>query len=122
VVSDQWKTYFFGNATNAQADVNADPDGDGFNNLQEYQAGTNPLDAQSRLQFSHSEWRNSGAAGIALQWLSAPGKVYIIETSPTLLNPVWSGVSTNLGDGNVQEFLHTNLNSNSRFYRVRLQP
>jgi sugar lactone lactonase YvrE len=122
VISDQWKTNFFGSVTNVLADANNDPDGDGFNNLQEYQAGTDPLNAQSRLQFSHSEWRNSGARGIALQWLTAPGKVYIVEMSPALVNPVWTGVSTNIGDGNVREFLHTNVTSNIRFYRVRLQP
>ena len=121
-ISEQWKIRFFGSATNPLADPAADPDEDGYSNSQEYLAGTNPNNALSRLQFSRSEWRDSGTRGIALQWLTAPGKIYVIECAPSIASQVWTGISTNLGDGNVKEFFHTNLTSGAQFYRVRVQP
>jgi hypothetical protein len=122
-ISEQWKTCFFGSTTNALADDNADADGDGFSNLQEYEAGTNPTNALSRLQFSRSDWRNNGGQrSIALEWLTAPGKTYVVECAPALTSPTWSGILTNIGDGNSWEFIHTNVNNNTQFYRIRLKP
>ena len=122
MISDEWKTRFFGSATHPSADPGADPDNDGFTNFQENQAGTNPTNALSRLQFSHSEWRNTGTRGIALQWLSAPGKIYVIEGTPSLTNPNWTSISTSIGDGNSREFFHTDVDSGLQFFRVRVQP
>lgn len=46
-----WKTQFFGDPTNV--DPNADTDGDGWSNIQEYAAGTSPVDfAQKPFSFS----------------------------------------------------------------------
>ena len=49
VLMDAWRRANFGaSATDsAIAGDDADPDGDGFTNLQEFHAGTNPLDAAS---------------------------------------------------------------------------
>jgi hypothetical protein len=41
---DSWEMQYFGNLAQGPND---DPDGDGFTNLQEYQAGTNPTNANS---------------------------------------------------------------------------
>jgi hypothetical protein len=41
---DSWEMQYFGNLAQGPND---DPDGDGFTNLQEYQAGTNPTDGNS---------------------------------------------------------------------------
>jgi len=45
-IPDRWESQYFGSATSANP--NADPDGDGRNNLQEFLAGTNPLVADGR--------------------------------------------------------------------------
>lgn len=45
-IPDRWESQYFGSATGANP--NADPDGDGRNNLQEFVAGTNPLVADGR--------------------------------------------------------------------------
>lgn len=45
-IPDRWESQYFGSATGGNP--NADPDGDGRNNLQEFVAGTNPLVADGR--------------------------------------------------------------------------
>src|SRR5205823_7331088 len=49
--------------------ANGDPDGDGFTNLQEYLAGTDPTDRNSLLRIT----RLSGGGQI-VSWSSVPGK------------------------------------------------
>jgi hypothetical protein len=48
-IDDAWQVQFFGLPPNAQAGPNADPDGDGANNLAEFQAGTDPTFPNVRL-------------------------------------------------------------------------
>ena len=43
---DQWELYYFGHVG---VDPNADPDGDGLSNLEEYQSGTDPLTANNPI-------------------------------------------------------------------------
>ena len=47
---DTWQIQYFGSISSPQASPGADPDGDGFSNLQEYLAGTDPTDAHSYLR------------------------------------------------------------------------
>ena len=52
-IPDSWMLQNFGHPTGLAADhsrAQDDPDGDGMSNLQEYLAGTNPLDPQSCLK------------------------------------------------------------------------
>jgi hypothetical protein len=124
IVSDEWKTHFFGSVTNLLATNTGDADGDGVPNWQEYLAGTDPTNAISRLQFTALQWSpNGGAPTLALSWLTAPGKSYVLESNPTLTGGNWTAVATNtLGDGYLRAFTRTNLISNAQFYRIRLQP
>ena len=74
VTSDEWKTAFFGSATNPLAADNADPDGDGVPNWMEYLAGTNPTNAASVFAFSSAAFNKEGQQGVSVNWLTAPGK------------------------------------------------
>ncbi len=54
-IPNWWRAQYFGGsgmATNGQSCASCDPDGDGFTNAQEYDAGTNPTNAASR-PFNH---------------------------------------------------------------------
>ena len=82
--------------TNPDAADLADPDGDGVPNALEYFAGTDPTKATSRLRLDSGGWRSG--SDLAFQLLSAPGKLYVLESTPTLINPNWTPVITNLGD------------------------
>lgn len=122
LISDEWKIKFFGSTTNALAADNADPDGDGQSNLQEYLAGTDPTKAGSRLQFTGVHGGLGTGKPVALDWLSAPTKNYILQSAPSLDSTNWTTVGTYSGDGNTQESIQNNNSGNARFYRLRLQP
>ena len=122
LTSDEWKTAFFVSITNALAADDADPDGDGAPNWQEYLAGTNPTNSRSVLQFSGATLNAAGLNGIGINWLTAPGKVYVLESSPAVQGAAWSAVHTNTGDGNACEWFISNYSGSPRFYKIRVQP
>jgi hypothetical protein len=122
LTSDEWKTNFFGSLTSLLAADNADPDGDGVPNWQEYLAGTDPTSALSNLKFSGAGPASGNPKNINLSWLTAPGRVYVLETAPALVGAAWTGVNTNLGDGNTFQILLGSHPGNAGFYRIRLQP
>ena len=121
VISDEWKVAFFGDAASPAAGDFADPDEDGVVNALEYFAGTSPVDRGSRVQLQSGGRRNGGRE-LAFQLLSAPGKLYVLEGSSDLLSPVWSPVATNLGDGNMKEFIEAVTPGGPRYYRLRVLP
>ncbi|MGC4073731.1 MAG: hypothetical protein QM760_14720 [Nibricoccus sp.] len=77
-LDDAWEQLFGASALTASADT----DRDGFTNLAESNAGTNPFDPSSfpRLLFTPQ----SGGVTLRFDWSSAMGKRYRLETSPTL--------------------------------------
>jgi sugar lactone lactonase YvrE len=122
ISSDEWRVFFFGSLTNSMAGDNVDADGDGMPNWQEYLAGTNPLDASSKLQFEPLALNTNGLPGLALTWLTAPGKTYILESISSLAGRNGTAINTNFGDGNYYQFIQTNYSGPARFYQLRLQP
>jgi hypothetical protein len=122
ITSDEWKIAFFGSVTNSQAGDNVDADGDGALNWQEYLAGTNPTNALSCLKFTSANLDNDGSRNVAIDWLTAPGKTYILQSSAALNGATWTAINTNSGDGNEYQCIVTNTSGNSRFYQILLQP
>jgi hypothetical protein len=121
IVSDQWKTNFFGSLTSTNADEDADPDGDGVPNWMEYLAGTNPTNANSALGFTHVDPPQNIGAGVTLHWPAMTGRVYVLESTPTVVGGAWTPISTNIiGDGSLRSFTHSNSASQAQFYRLRL--
>jgi hypothetical protein len=122
ITSDEWKLAFFGSLTNSQAADNVDADGDGALNWQEYVAGTNPTNALSRLQFTSASFYTNGAPGVAINWLTAPGKNYSLLASPALTGAAWTPINSSTGDGNEYQFIDTNFGGGARFYQIEIQP
>lgn len=123
VISDDWKIKFFGSVDSADAASKADPDEDGCPNWKEYRAGTDPTDPDSRLNLRAPEqrWKN-GKKQLALRWLSAPGKQYVLESATDLVRGPWTILASGVvGDGNFQEFLDANAVGATLYYRIRLQ-
>ncbi len=81
---DYWETGFFLSTTGGLA--TADADGDGFDNLSEYIAGSNPMDPNSVFGFiSQSVLPSTGHPPYIVEWNSMPGRVYNVYWTYHLL-------------------------------------
>jgi hypothetical protein len=120
-IPDSWRLRYFLTLNNWLSQTNADADGDGRDNLQEYLAGTDPTDSESCFKNISPD---QGAAQLpndcVISWPSASGKQYVIERSPSLSTPIWTSIATNSGNGTVMEF-HDTAGGGIRYYRVRVQ-
>jgi hypothetical protein len=117
-VDDAWELVYFGDLSTFSAD--SDHDFDGFSDLNEYLAGTDPTNATSRLEALSSQV-SSGAVYL-LSWQSASNRIYTVDRSTN-----WTagfGVLAN----NIPATPPVNVYTDDAppgaagFYRVRLGP
>lgn len=110
---DNWMTQFFGSA-NASVNPNADADGDGVSNLNEFRLGTNPTNAASVLRFTSVSPTN-------VSWLATPYELYEIEASTNLTNWFRAGnpVLPTTTNGSFTNF---SASTNRLFFRVLRVP
>ena len=81
-INDVWEWLY--NAPNINP--NTDPDGDGFSNLQEATAGTNPFDSNS---YPHIPIVLYSAANFSVTMPCAPGKQYQLQSVLALGGTNW---------------------------------
>ena len=124
-----WQLQYFGCSNCPQAVGNADTDGDGISNTNEFLTGTNPTDSASALRIISTVLQG---ADIVITWTTAGGFTNVVQvTSGTgagnyntnfvdLSDPIiisGSGdATTNYVDGGGAT------NIPARYYRVRLVP
>jgi hypothetical protein len=112
---EQWKQTYLGdpNAPNS-----GDPDGDGFNNLAEYTADTNPTKAASRLRITGISFT---PAGIAFQWQGGMLATQYLQCSFGLsADASWTDVFTNLPPtASPPGFTNSPPINATQFYRLR---
>jgi len=102
-------------------DRQTDSDGDGLSNANEYLAGTNPLDANSRLQLTPLP-APGGAAGqtaLTLNFPTIAGWLYAVDFTDSLPGAIWTLLpgSERTGDGAPQAVSNIPA-SPARFYRL----
>jgi hypothetical protein len=120
-IPDSWRLRYFGTVDNLLSQADADADGDGATNWEEYVAGTDPTDAKSCLTVSSQPAAAQSTLNSVIRWPSVAGKSYFIERSTSLFAPNWIPVSTNIGSGTDMEYQDAT-GGNVRFYRVRVAP
>ena len=106
------------------ADASADNDGDGFTNLQEFQAGTSPTNSSSVFRVLSLESTNGD---VLVTWQTAGGRTNVVvaasdmagsftNVSPNIILPGSGDVTTNWLDAGGAT------NGASRYYKIRLVP
>ncbi|HUI07585.1 MAG TPA: hypothetical protein VL486_11350 [Verrucomicrobiae bacterium] len=130
-IPDAWMMQYFHHPTGSEGDhsrAGDDADGDGFTNLQEYQAGTDPTDSAS--VFHIIEIVPDGD-DVLITWTAVGGKRYVLQTTTGSsggftndfvdLNPAFIAHGT--GETTITVLhLGAAAGSPARFYRVRLMP
>lgn len=119
-ITDTWRAAYFGGSgatTNNDSCATADPDEDGMSNLQEYNAGTSPVDAQSALRLKGG----FSAGNAALSFQSVAGRRYRVERTGSLTAPAWEALLYNVtGNGLQKQALFNTEGAANAFYRLRL--
>lgn len=130
---EEWRQEHFGSSANSgDAADDADPDGDGWTNAQEYAAGTSPVSRADALVLALApDTAPEAAPGeLVVRFSSVSGKHYRLERSETLAAGSWEtvvidGVAADAvpGTGEMIELRDESAAAlPRRFYRVVLVP
>lgn len=114
-IADDWQLAHF---DHIGIDPNADPDGDGMSNFQEFWAGTDPLNASSALRINYAQIVNGNAQ---ISWQTVAGKIYTIQYSSDLTT--WKNLGSPVtGNGSIMTVADTAAipANGQRYYRVVL--
>jgi len=119
-LDDRFQRKYFPLFTAPQAAPTADPDGDGFNNLSEYIAGTDPTDPNSLL---HIQSTTQNASGATITWQSVAGKSYQVSSRPQAGSGTWQNIgSVVTANSALTQFLDPAGTGAMKFYRVQVLP
>jgi endonuclease I/PKD repeat protein len=120
-----WQVQYFGSIDNPDADGSVDADGDGLNNLAEFEAGTDPTNSVSALRIT-SIARVGDDLGIT--WTTGIGKTNALQFTSGAVDGGYSNdfsdlfIVTNTTD-TVTNYLDIGAaNEATHYYRIRLVP
>jgi hypothetical protein len=117
-IADAWERLKFGNLVAANAA--SDADGDGFSDLNEYLAGTDPLDPASNLRITVYA-ASPGGSPAAAEWTSTETRYYRLWKTTDVLPTLWTDsglglITPDAGSSTVRTFVDPA--SPRRFYRI----
>ena len=117
-VPDWWRALYFGGngtTTNAASCATGDPDGDGFINISEYLADTDP--GKSGSCFAIQSFTIT-PEGQALTWIGGSNTWQYLEYSPDLRSNQWIALYTIAPSSGITNIVIQPGVSNSLFYRI----
>ena len=116
-ISADWRLKYFGDGylTDPRVAADADPDHDGATNLQEFIAGSNPLDPLSGFAVSIK-------LVPSITWASVPGKTYNILRKQSLSDAQWITVKVVTATDPVSRFSDEDAAGNTSVYSVQPVP
>ena len=124
-IPDAWRAVFFGgdgSTTNSSSCAACDPDGDGQNNLAEFQSGTDPTSSASFLGITSISQLSTN---ILVTWTMGSGKTNALQRSITLSELTFAPIFTVTNTvGTTTNYLDVGAATNvpAFYYRVRLVP
>jgi hypothetical protein len=109
----EWRRLHFGDGflTDPRSAADADPDGDGATNLQEFVAGSSPVDTLSGFLVKTR-------LVPSISWRSEPGKSYRILRKPQLADPEWIFVKEVTATAPFSRFTDEDVENTGSFYTV----
>jgi len=115
-----WELSYFGTTG---INPNADPDGDGMSNYEEYLAGTSPISGSDYLHITQYT-TTPGGASATLTWTSVATRYYYIQETLTLNRANWidNGVGLIPPGGVLASTITssiTDTNAPQRFFRIQ---
>lgn len=114
---DLWE-YGYGLDPLNSDDAAVDSDGDEFSNLEEYIAGTDPLDDESYFRMTDLTTQD----GRSVEFLSISGRVYSLFAASNFFDGVlWHIVTQAPGSNGVMTLTDTNTAAR-RYYRIAVEP
>ena len=119
-MADVWEESH-GLSTDAVSDALLDSDGDGYTNLAEYLADTDPNDPESQLKFDAFMLE---AGSTVLEFMARTNRLYSLDYTTSLVDGTWmnlTNISVN-SQNQVQSITDSNLSRESRFYRLVIPP
>jgi hypothetical protein len=120
---DAWMLQHFGHPTGQAGDnsrAQDDADGDGMSNLQEYAAGTDPLDANS--VFKTAIQLVVATNGTVLNWPAAQGRAYRVQYKADLSDLQWLDAPGTVSVNGNRGTYSAPAVASRRLYRVTLFP
>ncbi len=112
---DAWEILMFGTVAESPDD---DEDGDGSSNLEEYIAGTNPTDGQSRFKVENLSV--DALNTVSLTWQSSAERTYTVLKS-ALLDGGWIPASEPIpGTGGELSFSDSDATGEKSFYKIQV--
>jgi PKD repeat protein len=73
-----WQVQYFGSTTNPAAAANADPDGDGCDNLCEFLSGTDPTNSASVFRITAV---TAQGADVLVTWATGGGRTNVVQVN-----------------------------------------
>jgi YD repeat-containing protein len=116
-LADAWERANFGGLGEG---AGGDFDRDGFSNLNEFLAGTDPKSSASALRIVSIDPRNAG--GTLLRVASVEGKRYQLQSKNSLSEANWTDRDVVAASGSSFDWLDTTGGTATRFYRALLVP